>query len=186
MMVKRRELLSSNRTLLMIWAAFFVALAVLVPTIFYTVSGLDRIFLPMHIPVILCGFVCGAHFGFLCGVLAPILSALLIGLPVLVPNGLIMAVELAIYGFVSGFLYRRGHSVWLALVAAMFLGRVVSGLLMACVLGFAGQAYGLGAFVSAAFVTGLPGMVIQLLLIPVLVTAIEKLICHILCSGGDC
>ena len=58
-MSKQRELLSSNRTLLMIWAAFFVTLAVLVPTIFHAVGGLGKVFLPMHIPVILCGFICG-------------------------------------------------------------------------------------------------------------------------------
>ena len=106
-MSKQRELLSSNRTLLMIWAAFFVTLAVLVPTIFHAVGGLGKVFLPMHIPVILCGFICGPYFGLLCGVIAPILSSMITGMPVLIPSGIIMAFELACYGFVSGFLYGR-------------------------------------------------------------------------------
>lgn len=185
-MARQRQLLSTNRTLLMIWAAFFVALAILIPTIFHAVGGLGKVFLPMHIPVILCGFICGPYFGLLCGVIAPILSAMITGMPVLIPNGLIMAVELAAYGFVSGYLYQRGHAILTALVAAMLAGRVLSGILTACVLGFSGKTYGLSAFVTASFVTGLPGIVIQLVLIPVLVTAMEKLIRHIMCSGGDC
>ena len=82
--MKRRHLLSTNRTLLMIWAAFFVAIAVLVPVIFHVVGGLGKVFLPMHIPVILCGFICGPYFGLLCGVIAPILSAMITGMPVLI------------------------------------------------------------------------------------------------------
>lgn len=185
-MSKRRELLSTNRTLLMIWAAFFVTLAVLVPTIFHAVGGLGKVFLPMHIPVILCGFICGPYFGLLCGIIAPILSSMITGMPVLIPNGIIMAFELACYGFVSGFLYGRGRAILTALAAAMISGRIISGILTACVLGFAGKTYGLSAFVTASFLTGLPGIVIQLVLIPVLVKAMEKLIRHIICSGGDC
>lgn len=185
-MSKRRNLLSTNRTLLMIWAAFFVAISVLVPVIFHAVGGLGKVFLPMHIPVILCGFICGPYYGLLCGVIAPILSAMCTGMPVMFPNGIIMAFELAAYGFVSGFLYLRGRAILTALLIAMLTGRLISGALMACVLGFAGKSYGLSAFITASFLTGLPGIVIQLVLIPVLVKAMEEIIRHIICSGGDC
>ena len=185
-MSKNREMLTSNRTLLMIWAAFFVTLGVLVPTIFHAVGGLGKVFLPMHIPVILCGFICGPYYGLLCGVIAPILSSMITGMPVLLPNGVIMAFELAAYGFVSGYFYQRDLGLLPSLVFAMLTGRILSGALTAFVLGFAGKEYGVSAFITASFVTGLPGIVIQLVLIPVLVKAIEKVIRHIMCSGGDC
>ena len=131
----------------------------------------------MHIPVLLCGLICGWPYGLACGVLAPLLSSLITGMPPMafLPS---MLCELAVYGFVSGLLMRFVKTgklladLYISLVGAMLLGRLVLGLLNA-VLFRAGE-YSVALWTTSAFVTALPGIVIQLAVIPVLVFALKK------------
>ena len=162
----------------------FLALAIIVPRIFHIFPGSGGVFLPMHIPVLLCGFLLGWQYGFAVGLVAPILNSMISGMPILakVPY---MTAELAAYGLCAGLFYVtlnlrkwkfKGFPVgaFIALVSALVLGRVV----YACSLILALYAFGVtGAnplAVIEAFVTGIPGIVIQLVLIPVLLTVIEK------------
>ncbi len=165
------------QTRALVFAGLCVALGVVLPVAFHGLPDGGRIFLPMHIPVLLCGLLCGPWYGLGCGVLAPLLSHLITGMPLAaaLPG---MMCELAAYGLVSGLVSRtvriksQAAAVYIALVCAMLAGRIVAGL----VNGFLFQAgsYSLQAWVTASFVTALPGIVAQLLLLPLLVLALER------------
>lgn len=157
--------------------ALCLALAVLIPQLFHAIPNAGSVFLPMHVPVLICGFLCGWPYGLACGLLAPALSSLLTGMPPapILPG---MICELGMYGFVTGFLSKRVRTgkptldVYCVLLPAMLLGRAVSGLLNGLV--FRAGEYTMTMFLTASFVTALPGIAIQALLIPVLLLALAK------------
>ena len=158
----------------MVGAAFFTALGVLFPQMFHLFGAVNgRVFLPMHIPVLLCGFLCGKRYGALCGLIVPLISSAATGMPVLYPTGLSMMAELAAYGFMAGLLSER-FSVYQSQIGAMLAGRAVSGAANLMLLGMAGNAYSLEAFVSTAFLTAAPGIAIQLVAVPLLVTSLRR------------
>jgi len=168
---------SMTSTKRMILASLCVALGVVLPFAFHSIANAGSIFLPMHIPVLLCGLICGWPYGLACGVLAPLLSSLIVGMPSMayLPS---MLCELAVYGFASGLLMRWVKTgklladLYLSLAGAMLLGRLVFGLLNALL--FRAGEYSVAMWTTAAFVTALPGIVIQLAVIPVLVLALKK------------
>jgi len=171
----------SQKTKDLVFAALCVALGLVVPQVFHlipfvgAVPNLGGVFLPMHIPVLLCGFLCGWKYGAVCGAVVPLISSLLTGMPVLWPQGVSMVFELAVYGLVTGLLYRgMKRNVYLSLIAAMIAGRAVSGAAKAVLFGIAGKPFGMAAFISGAFTVAVPGIILQLVLIPVLVAALEK------------
>ena len=133
--------------------------------------------LPMHLPVLLCGLVCGAPFGLVCGILGPLVSSLLTGMPVFgyMP---VMMIELGLYGLISGLVMqflRSGKLVvdlYAALVIAMLGGRGITGILRALI--FAGGSYSWSAWATGYFVSCLPGIIIQLILIPIIYVALER------------
>lgn len=156
-------------------AALCVALCIILPLAFHSVQNVGKVFLPMHIPVLLCGLVCGWQYGLVCGILGPLLSSLLTQMPpaATLPS---MAAELAIYGTVSGIMmcafknkisYR---SLYASLATALISGRAVSGILNALI--FSVGRYSFSVWLTASFVTCLPGLLIQLILIPTLVRAL--------------
>lgn len=153
--------------------ALCVALGLLLPQLFHAL-GAGTVFLPMHIPVLLCGFICGAPYGALCGLITPLLSSMITGMPPLFPIAAAMMLELCAYGALTGFFYGKKLNVYLSLALAMLGGRVVSGFANALFMGMAGKAYGLQAFLSASFVTALPGIVLQIAVVPLLVLALSK------------
>ena len=171
----------NQKTKDLVSAALCVALGLIVPQVFHlipfvgAVPNLGGVFLPMHIPVLLCGFLCGWRYGAACGAIVPLLSSVVTGMPVLWPQGVTMVFELAAYGLFTGLLYRTmKRNVYLSLVAAMIIGRVVSGVAKAVFFGMASTPFGMAAFISGAFTTAIPGIILQLVLIPVLVMALEK------------
>jgi len=156
----------------------FIALCYVLPLAFHMV-GLGSVLSPLHIPVLLCGMVCGGWYGLACGAIGPVLSSLLSGMPPAV--GLIsMVPELMIYGFVSGLCMRfvRTGKLWgdlyISLAASMLLGRVVGGVAKALFYLGKGNSFGISAWVSAYFVTSAPAIALHLVLIPVLVVVLEK------------
>lgn len=166
-----------SSTLTLSIAAVCVALCVVLPLAFHAIPNGGNIFSPMHIPVLLCGLVCGWPLGLACGLLGPALSSLLTGMP---PQAFLppMMVELAVYGLMTGLLMRlvrTGKSypdVVISLVVAMVLGRVVAGLARAWL--FAPGQLSMAMWASSYFVKSLPGIVIHLLLIPVILMALWK------------
>ena len=160
----------------LVFAAVCVALCVVIPQAFHMIPNGGTVFLPMHIPVLLCGLICGWPYGFLCGLLGPLLSSVVTGMPpaAMLPS---MMVECAVYGAVSGLLMRyvrTRHSVadlYISLISAMVLGRVVAGLAKAWIFTPGTAPF---AWVTTSLVAGIPGIVIQLILMPAVIYALTK------------
>lgn len=133
------------------------------------------IFLPMHIPVLLCGFICGWRYGVLSGVMLPLLGFIFTGMPPIFPTGFSMMFELAAYGSLTAIIYERTKGkILLSLIGAMIGGRIVYGIVQIFLFSFADSAFGWSLFLSGAFITALPGIIIQLLMIPPIVLSLQK------------
>lgn len=159
-------------------AALMLALAYVLPFFTGQIPQIGAMLCPMHLPVLLCGFVCGWPWGLAVGFTAPLMRSFILGMPPIFPTALCMAFELAAYGAVSGLLYRRlSHrrgSVYIALLTAMVLGRLVWGAVRWLCVGMGADAFGMAAFWAGAVTGALPGIVLQIVLIPLLVMALEK------------
>ena len=158
-------------------AALLIALGVVLPIAFHSVPNAGRIFLPMHIPILLCGMICGFPYGLICGIATPLLSSLLTGMPpaAMLPS---MLCELAAYGTFSSLLMRYVPlkkllpRTTVSLIGAMLFGRVFYGILNALI--FSAGSYSVQAWLAAAFVTALPGVIIQIVVIPAVVLVLQK------------
>lgn len=158
----------------LILAAFCLALGLVLPSAFHVI-GAGPVFLPMHIPVLLCGMLCGWQYGLAVGFIVPLFSSVLTGMPPIFPTAPAMMLELGCYGFLTGALYQKlSKNLYLSLLLSMFGGRLVSGIANAIFLGIANRPYGFSAFISGAFITSLPGIVLQLVLVPLLVVSLQK------------
>lgn len=158
--------------------AVCIALCYVLPQAFHTI-GLGNVFSPMHLPVLLCGMLCGGGYGCFCGIAGPLLSSVLSGMPG--PTGLIsMLPELFIYGLASGLLMkyiRTGKlyaDLYIVLIAAMVLGRIVGGIVSACFYLGSGKTFTIAIWASSYFLGTLPGIISQLILIPILVVTLMK------------
>ena len=162
----------------LVLAAMFLALALILPFFTGQIPQVGNMLCPMHIPVLLCGFFCGPWYGCIIGFVAPVLRFALFGMPPIFPTGVAMCFELAVYGMVSGMLYRylpKKHiSVYIALLAAMLAGRVMWGLVQVIIWGLGKSEFGWAAFISGAFTTAIPGIILQIVIIPILVIAIKR------------
>ncbi len=159
-------------------SSMFLALAYVMPFLTGQVPQIGSMLCPMHIPVILCGYICGAPWGFAVGAIAPLLRSLTLGMPPLFPTAFAMTFELAAYGLISGLLYRKlpktKLNIYLSLIASMVTGRLIWGIVQLCCAGLDVSKFSLSAFWSGAVANAIPGILIQLVLIPVLVMALEK------------
>ncbi len=162
----------------MIYAALCLALCIVLPFLTGNNRMLGNILCLMHIPVLLCGFICGWPWGLAVGAIAPLLRSVTIGMPPLFPTAVAMAFELAVYGLVSGLLYRalpkKLWAIYVALIVAMLAGRLVSGAVQFAFMGLFHTQYSIQTFLTASFVTPWPGIIIQLVLIPAIVFALQK------------
>lgn len=156
------------------YSALFLAFGLLLPQIFHLVGGGGPIFLPMHIPVLLAGFFLGGPLGALVGAVTPILSSLVTGMPQ-VPILYFMIAELTAYGFLAGFLFQKlGFNPILSLAGAMIGGRLILALAVYTLQPLMGLKLSPSAYLIGAVINGLPGILLQLLLIPVLVRLIRR------------
>ena len=160
------------------YAAVCLALCLALPFLTGQIPEVGNMLCPMHLPVLLAGFLCGPWWGALVGAVAPVYRFFLFGMPPIFPTGFAMCFELAVYGLVSGWLYRRlpekRGCVYSALLAAMVSGRVVWGLVMKMVATAGTDGFTWAMFLSGALLNAIPGIVLQLVLIPVLVLALRK------------
>ena len=162
-----------------ITASMLLALCVVFPLAFHAVPYAGRMLLPMHIPVLLAGLVCGPLLGLVVGLAGPLLSGLLTSMPpmFMVPP---MMIELGTYGLVAGLMIKLVHTrrlsvdLYISLLAAMLAGRIVAGVAQAVYFYGGTYAYAIGTWMSVYFVYSMPGLVIQLLLIPSLIIALER------------
>lgn len=159
-----------------VFTAVCTALCVVLPMAFHAVQNAGTVFLPMHIPVLLCGLMCGWPFGFICGLLGPMLSCLLTAMPpaAMLPS---MMVECAAYGCVTGLMMCWVHTqhpvmdLYISMVTAMVAGRVLSGLAKSLIFSPGTAPF---AWVTTSLVAGIPGIVIQLVLIPLVVYSLTR------------
>ena len=168
----------SNPTRSIVLAALFLALAFVLPMITGHVPQVGNMLCPMHFPVLLAGFVLGGPWGLVLGFLAPLLRSVLFGMPPMYPIAISMAFELATYGAVSGWMYKKvRHTLpmmYAALATAMVAGRLVWGAVRFVLAGLSGSAFPFSAFLSGALLTAVPGIFAQLILIPLILTALQK------------
>lgn len=159
----------------LVLAGFFTALGVLLPQIFHIMGGLaGPVFLPMHIPVLLAGFICGPVNGAIVGVLTVMLSHLFTGMPG-IPMLFIMIVELPIYGFMAGYFFEKtGNKTYTSLIGAMIAGRLGVTILIPLCRFVIGINLPPRLGMIGILTTSLPGILIQLIFIPSIVIAIKK------------
>ena len=161
-------------------AALFLALGMVLPLLTGQIKEIGDSLLPMHIPVMICGLVCGYKYGAAVGLMLPFLRSLTFSMPPIYPNAVWMAIELATYGLVIGFIYmklsKNRLSMYVALITAMIMGRVVWGVSKAVLLGLGGRSFTITAFIVGGFVDSLLGIVLQLVVVPPIATLINRMI----------
>lgn len=162
----------------LIGASICLALCLLLPFLTGQIPVIGNALSPMHIPVLLCGFLFGWKYGAAIGFIAPLLRFVLFGMPPLMPTGIAMAFELAAYGALTGLLYaklpKRPANVYLALILSMLGGRVVWGIVRVALSGVAGNPFTWQIFLTQGFVNAIPGIICHIIVIPVVVLALQK------------
>lgn len=164
----------------LILTGMLLGLGYVLPFLTGQIPQFGSMLLPMHLPVLICGFACGGPWGLLLGLVLPVTRSLIFGMPPLLPTAVVMSLELAAYGFFSGWIYRRvGRrpvAILPALLLAMLLGRIVWGLAQ---FGYAllftpNTPFTWPMFLAGAFVRAWPGIVLQIVVVPLIVLALQR------------
>lgn len=167
-----------KNTLKLTYAALCLALALVLPFLTGQIRQIGQALSPMHIPVLLCGFLCGWPWGLVVGFIAPLLRSVLFGMPPMFPMAAAMAFELAAYGIVAGILYKRlpktAVNIYVTLILAMICGRIVWGIARLVFAGIQGTAFTFSAFIAGAITGSIPGIVLHIVLIPLIIIALKK------------
>ena len=167
-----------NRIRKIVLSGLLIALGILLPFLTGQIPQIGSMLLPMHIPVLLCGFFCGWKYGLAVGLITPLLRSVIFGMPPIL-TALAMAFELASYGVVTGMLNKllagKKLRIYISLVAAMIVGRVVWGFVSIIIYGVTNASFTWQIFLGGALLNAIPGIVLQLIVVPVLVLAIEKI-----------
>ena len=163
----------------LVLSALFLAIGLILPFFTGQIKEIGDSLLPMHLPVMLCGLICGWKYGGAVGLILPFLRSVTFGMPPLYPNAVWMALELAAYGLVIGLLFSRKKDysrvyLLVCLAISMLSGRIVWGIAKAVLLGVAGKPFGLEAFLIGGFVDAVPGLILQFILIPLIMEVIYR------------
>lgn len=168
-----------NTLIKIILSALFLTLAYVMPFLTGQIPEIGAMLCPLHIPVILCGFICGWKYGLVVGLIAPVLRSIVLGMPPLFPTGLCMSLELASYGVISGIAFRmlpkKTFYIYVSLIIAMMFGRIIWGTSMFFCYGLNFSKFGLINFWTGAFVNALPGIIVQIVLIPIIIIVYKRL-----------
>lgn len=163
----------------MVLTAMFLAIGLVLPFLTGQIPQIGSMLLPMHIPAFLCALIVGEKWGTPMAFILPILRSMIFGMPLMYPTAIGMAFELATYAFVAGYLY--SHSKWKCtealykcLLIAMVAGRVVWGIVQTVLLGLKGNAFTFQAFMAGALFKAIPGIALQLILIPAVMIALNR------------
>lgn len=162
----------------LVTSAMLMAIGLILPFFTGQIPQIGSMLLPMHIPVFVCGLVCGWPYGGMAGFFLPLVRYVLFGMPPM-PTAIAMAFELAAYGVIAGFLYSRSRwqcivALYRSLIAAMIGGRIVWGMAFALIAGITKQAFTWEMFMAGAFLGAIPGIVLQLIFIPSLMVALDR------------
>ena len=160
-------------------SAMFLAIGMVLPFLTGQIPQIGNMMLPMHIPVLLCGVICGWQYGAAPGFILPLIRYMVFGMPVLFPTGIAMAFEMLTYGLVIGLVYSLSRwkcivSLYRALISALIAGRVVWAVAQMILLGVSGGAFTMKMFLAGAFFNAVPGIIIQLVLIPAVMVALGR------------
>lgn len=171
-------MLTKTKIYRLILSAMFLALALVLPLLTGQIPEIGKALCPMHIPVLLCGFFCGPWYAAVVGFVAPFLRFLMFGMPPLMPKGIGMAFELLTYGLVAGLMYKllpkKKPYVYVSLIGAMIAGRIVWGIARTVLYGLGKAPFGWEAFITGAIIEAVPGIIVQIVLIPILVMTLGR------------
>ena len=168
---------TSARVLRLTYSALYLAIALVLPFLTGQIPQIGSALSPMHIPVLLAGFLCGPWWAMAVGFAAPMLRHVWMGMPPLI-TAIAMSFELAGYGLFSGLLYRllpkKTVNIYVSLIGAMILGRIIWGIAMVVISGVTGSAFTWSAFMAGALLNAIPGIILHIVLIPILVMALKR------------
>ncbi|MBE6670282.1 MAG: ECF transporter S component [Ruminococcaceae bacterium] len=160
-------------------SAMFMAIGLVLPLLTGQIKTIGNMLLPMHIPVMLCGLICGWYYGAAVGFILPILRSVTFGMPELYPSALAMAFELMTYGLAVGVMYsllpKKNINIYVSLLTSMVVGRAVWGVVYAALLSVSGDALTWKIFISSAFLKAFPGIILQFIIIPALMIFLKKI-----------
>lgn len=160
------------------FSGLFIGLGLLLPTITGNIQSLGVNLLPMHLPVLIAGFILGWKYGFIVGFITPLLRSILFGMPPMYPIAIAMAFELGVYGLITGLLYnllaKRKASIYISLIFAMLAGRLAWGVVSYILFFLQGTGFTMSMFIAGVFANSLIGIIIQLILVPIIVIALER------------
>lgn len=166
-----------NQIKKLVLSGMFLALGIVLPFLTGQIPQIGSMLLPMHIPVLLCGFICGWKYGLAVGFIVPLLRSMMFSMPPMM-TAIAMAFELAAYGMMTGILYKvlpgKKVKVYVSLILAMIAGRVVWGLASLVIYGVTNASFTWQIFIGGALLNAIPGIILQLIVVPVLVLAIQK------------
>lgn len=168
-----------NKTKKLVLSAMFLAIGIVLPFLTAQIKEIGDSLLPMHFVVMLCGLICGWKYGAIVGLILPIIRGAFFNMPPLYPNAIWMALEIGTYGVVSGYVYSklRVHKIWgviISLISSMIAGRIVWGIAKTVLLGISGKSFALKMFITQGFVDAVPGIILQIVLIPTIIFIIES------------
>ena len=160
-------------------AAMFLSLGMLLPLFTGQIKEIGDSLLPMHIPVMLCGLLCGWQYGAAVGLILPFLRSVIFTMPPIYPNAVWMSFELATYGFVIGLMYskikkKNTFTLYLSLIVSMISGRIVWGVSKNILLGLGGKTFTVNMFFIGGIIDAVPGIILQLIIIPIIIKVIEN------------
>ena len=166
--------MKKNQVLRLVISAMLLAIGFVLPFLTGQIPEVGSMLLPLHLPALICGFVCGWPWGLAVGFVLPIVRSLLFGMPPMIPTALCMAFEMAAYGAAAGVLFKKCN-VYVSLIGAMIIGRIVWGAVSWAVYSLLmASPFTLAAFWVGGFANAWPGMVLQLVLVPLIVMALQK------------
>ncbi len=181
----------------LVLSAMFMAIGLVLPFITGQIQQIGSMLLPMHIPVLFCGLICGWQYGAVVGFVLPLLRYVLFGMPPIFTTGVSMSFELAVYGAVIGLIMQQlskrnttdsgknyVRNLYLALIGAMLAGRIVWGLVRFILARATMQPFTMEMFMAGAFLTAIPGIIVQLILIPGIMAALKR--AGVLNADGTC
>lgn len=163
----------------LVLTAMFLAIGLVLPFLTGQIKEIGNMLLPMHIPVFLCAYICSWKHGMALGFILPLMRSMIFHMPQLYPNAVAMAFELATYGLVAGYLYYKSKykctkALYKSMIMSMLAGRVIWGVAEVILLGIGGGAFTFSAFIAGAFAKAVPGIIIQLVLIPAIMVALGR------------
>ena len=162
----------------LVLSGVLLALCMVLPLLTGQIPQIGRALSPMHIPVLICGFVCGWKWGLALGLIAPPLRYAIFGMPPIFPDGVAMMFELAAYGAACGVLYKllpkKIPYIYITLISSMLIGRIIWAAARVVLSFVSNTKFAWSLFISGAFINAVPGIILHIVLVPLVVVALKK------------